>query len=321
MIGIPPVIGVAGLGFLGRGVTACFLAHGYRVVAQSLCRDETASAESYIEEAINDLASHGAAPPTAASWRDRFVAVSDFASFRDAAFVVESVVEDLAVKQQVFDGIEAVISPETPLTTNTSSLPISELARGRRHPARFLGVHWAEPAYATRFLEVVRTPLTSDAALERTLGIARSVNKEPSVVHRDLPGLIVNRIGYAMFREALHLVEEGVADIETIDRSFRNAVGLWATFAGPFRWIDLTGGPALYGRTMANVMPTLSNAAQTSGLMNDLMAADARGVANGRGFYEYTPDDVAVWEERFRKSVWRLNESQNCDAEQEATSR
>jgi 3-hydroxybutyryl-CoA dehydrogenase len=125
-------------------------------------------------------------------------------------------------------------------------------------------------------------------------------------VQKDVPAFVVNRIGNAMLREALSLLEEGVADAETIDRSFRHAVGLWAAFAGPLRWVDLSGGPALYGKTMSNVLPTLSNATEISASMRQMMENDDKGIVNGRGFYQYSPEESQIWEDRFRRSVWQV---------------
>ena len=134
-------------------------------------------------------------------------------------------------------------------------------------------MHWAEPAHATRFLELIRGEATSDETVRRTEELARRLGKDPTVCRQDIPGFIVNRIGYAMYREALHLVELGVADIETIDRSVRNTLGLWAASCGPFRWIDLTGGPALYARSMERVIPTLRNDAALPALLAALVRA------------------------------------------------
>jgi 3-hydroxybutyryl-CoA dehydrogenase len=167
-------------------------------------------------------------------------------------------------------------------------------------------MHWAEPAHATRFMELVRGRETSDAAFQAAAALAKAIGKEPSLVLKDVPAFVVNRLGYAMYREAFHLLESGVADKETIDRSFRNAVGLWATFCGPLRWMDLTGGPALYAKAMAGVLPTLSNATELPKSLAELADADARGIANGRGFYEYTEQDVRQWEERFREHAWTV---------------
>ena len=130
----------------------------------------------------------------------------------------------------------------------------------RRLPERFVGLHWSEHPHLTRFLEIIRGADTSDATAAAAVELAEGMGKNPGVVRKDVPAFIVNRIAYAMYREALQLIDDGVADPETIDRSVRNALGLWAAFCGPFRWIDTTGGPAMYGRAMNRVFPTLSNA-------------------------------------------------------------
>ena len=224
----------------------------------------------------------------------------------ECEFLIESVLEDVAVKQEIYDRLESVLRPEVPIASNTSALPISRLQQGRRHPERFLGMHWAEPAHATRFMELVRGQQTSDAAFRAAAALARSIGKEPSLVLKDVPAFIVNRLGYAMYREAFHLLEMGAADVETIDRSCRNALGLWATMCGPFRWMDLTGGPALYAKAIAGVLPTLSNATELPKLMTDLVESDARGMANGRGFYEYSEEEARRWEQLFREHAWTV---------------
>ncbi|MGD9636898.1 MAG: 3-hydroxyacyl-CoA dehydrogenase family protein [Pirellulales bacterium] len=299
-------IGLVGLGFLGRGIAACLLAHEQQVVAHVLSNDACTEAEEYIDTAMRELVEYAGFPESVRqSWPERIRFVEGFAEFQNASFVIESVVEDLKIKNEVFDALEAEVAAEVPIASNTSSLSVTLLAERRRHPERFLGMHWAEPAYATRFLELIRGEKTSEAAFERAVALGRCVGKQLSLVQKDVPAFIVNRLGYAMLREALHLLESGVADAATIDRSFRNAVGLWAGFSGPLRWIDLTGGPALYGKTMNNVLPTLSNADSISDAMRQMMDSGDKGVVNGRGFYRYSPEDKQLWEERFRRSVWQ----------------
>ena len=195
---------------------------------------------------------------------------------------------------------------EAVIASNTSSIPISVLQQTLRRPERFLGMHWAEPAHATRFLELNRGSKTSDAAVQAAVELAGRLGKDPTVCDRDVPGMIVNRIGYAMYREALYLVETGVADVETIDRSLRNTLGLWAASCGPFRWIDLTGGPTLYARALERVLPTLSTSTTIPAPLADLVAADAQGANQGHGFYEYSPEDARQWEERQRRHVWQV---------------
>jgi 3-hydroxybutyryl-CoA dehydrogenase len=300
-------IGVAGLGLLGRGIAACLLGHGFRVIAFTRQESTHAEARKYIGRAIDDLIQRAGFPASlAAEWADRYVPVRSVEPLAECEFLIESVLEDAAVKEELFDRLESLVRPDVPIASNTSALPISRLQQGRRHPERFLGMHWAEPAHATRFLELVRGEKTSDAAMQAAAALAKAIGKEPSLVLKDVPAFIVNRLGYAMYREAFHLLETGVADVETIDRSFRNAAGLWATMCGPFRWMDLTGGPALYAKAIAGVLPTLSNATDLPGSIEDLAASDARGITNGHGFYEYTEEEARRWEQLFREHAWRV---------------
>jgi 3-hydroxybutyryl-CoA dehydrogenase len=278
-----------------------------RVVAFVRSADSQREGEEYIERAMHELVSHAGYPADLpARWRDSIKFVTEYEPFHDSDFVIETVVEDVEIKNQVFDELERVVGNTVPIASNTSSLAVSLLAERREHPERFLGMHWAEPAYATRFMELIRGARTNDATFERAIRLACDVGKEPSLVQKDVPAFVVNRIGYAMLREALSLLEEGVADAETIDRSFRHAVGLWAAFAGPLRWVDLSGGPALYGKTMSNVLPTLSNATEISASMRQMMENDDKGIVNGRGFYQYSPEESQIWEDRFRRSVWQV---------------
>jgi hypothetical protein len=154
--------------------------------------------------------------------------------------------EDLDTKQEVFDAFEAVVDPAVPIASNTSALPISMLQQSRRHPGRFVGMHWAEPA------------------LERAAELTRRLDKDPCLVQRDVPGFIVNRLGYTMYREAVHLLETGVADVETIDRSFRNACGLWASLCGPFRW-----GHARHAAHAEQLAGAAADARKSAGVLHE----------------------------------------------------
>lgn len=300
-------IGVAGLGLLGRGVVACLLGHGFRVMVFTRRPSTHDEARQYLAGAMEDLVARAGFPARLRhEWADRYEPVPSLDRLAPCDFIIESVAEDLAVKQQTFDALEAVVRSDVPIASNTSALPIGLLQAGRRHPERLLGMHWAEPAHATRFMELIRGPKTSDAAFQAAWDLARAIGKEPCEVQKDLPAFLVNRIGYAMYREALYLLEQGVADAETIDRSCRNALGLFATLCGPLRWMDLTGGPALYAKAMAGVLPTLSNAAELPETLRRLAESDARGIANGRGFYAYTPEQCRQWEDLFRQHAWKV---------------
>ncbi len=289
-------VGVAGLGQLGRGIAACLLDHGYRVIGFTTGADTFERARSYVREAIPG------------QWDHHFIEAPQLNGLAPCRFVIESVVEDLAIKTQVFDEIEAVIGEDVPIGSNTSSIPITVLQSTRRHPERFLGMHWNDPAYATRFLELIRGEATSDAAFSAAAQLGAALGKEPALVQKDMPGFIANRLAYAMYREAIYLLESGVADAETIDRAFHNSVGFWGSLCGPFRWIDITGGPWLYAKAMERILPTLANATDLPATMRDARDQESMGVKNGRGFYAYAPGDAAEWEKRLGEHARRILE-------------
>lgn len=269
--------GVVGLGLLGRGIAACFLQHGFHVVAVDLTEAQHEQARSEIARLLGGFPS------------DRYTAATDFASLTGCEFIVESVTEDAGTKDRALSAIEAAVSATAVIASNTSAIPISQLQQRRMHPARFVGMHWAQPAHLTRFMELIRGNYTSLETLATAETIARRLGKDPCLVRKDVPGFIVNRIGYAMYREALHLLDTGVADAETIDRAVRNAFGLWATVCGPLRWMDISGGPGLYARAMQPVLPTLCNATEPSPTMQR------------ERFHEDGEEEMRRWQELYQR--------------------
>lgn len=306
----PSIVGVAGLGLLGRGIVTSLLAHGFHVVAFDVNPDALPAARKHIGEAIDDLTCRGALPAQiGAEWSERFLGAENIAAFGPCSFVIESIPEDAVAKQKLFADLESVVSISTPIASNTSGLPISMLQTGRKYPARFVGMHWAEPCHLTRFLEVVRGDQTNETTVEAALDLGRRCGKDPTLVRRDVDGFVVNRLGYAMFREAFWLLEQGVADVETIDRAFRNALSIWANIAGPFRWMDLTGIPA-YAAVMERLFPKLSRSTHVPEAIKRLVDSGAKGIANGHGFYQYTPEEAREWQSRWVENVWRVRQIQ-----------
>lgn len=300
-----PTVGVVGLGLLGRGIATCLVSRGLRVIGFDLNPDVMAAAQAHMAAALDEMHVRKALPASLwQGWEDRYQSAESLTDLTECQFVIESVVEDLEAKRSLFARLEEILAVHIPIGSNTSALPISRLQSKCRHPERVIGMHWAEPCHLTRFLEVIRGDKTDDATTQAAIQLGELAGKEPSLVQKDVPGFIVNRLGYAMYREAFWLLEQGVADVETIDRSFRNALSVWADVAGPFRWMDLTGLPA-YASVMEHLLPELSRSTDVPHTMKELVASGARGIANGRGFYEYTPEEAKRWEQILTENVWR----------------
>ncbi len=297
---------MVGVGQLGMGIAASLVSHGYSTVIFDVRPEAHERARNYVGHALQELVARAGFPANILDgWGDRLVNAGELEEFGGCRFVIESVVEDLAAKTAVFERLEEVVGVDVPIASNTSALPISELQRSRKRPGRFLGMHWNDPAYATRFLELIRGEMTSDAALRVAAELALVLGKEPAFVQKDVPGFVANRMAYAMYREAVHLLETGVADVETIDRAFQHSVGFWASFCGPLRWIDITGGPWLYAKAMQGVLPTLNNSSELPETFEQGLRTEERGVKNGRGFYDYEPGDSERWEKLLREHAWR----------------
>jgi 3-hydroxybutyryl-CoA dehydrogenase len=216
-------------------------------------------------------------------------------AFKACDFVIEAARENVDAKSEIFSALEAVVPRHAVIASNTSAIPITLLQHGRRRPERFIGMHWAEPAQIMQYLEIIPGAKTNARTIKLTRELGKFCGKEPTVLKQDIRGFLSNRMMYAMMREAFHLVESGIADIETVDRSFRNDIGWWATLAGPFRWMDLTGIPA-YRDVMEGLLPELSQSTAVPKLMEKTVKRGARGISNGKGFYSYSKASSRKWE-------------------------
>jgi 3-hydroxybutyryl-CoA dehydrogenase len=288
-------VGLIGFGLMGRGIATCLLSRGISVLVYDADRRAYASGQAQVDAALAELVRRRLLKAVMRkNWRARLQCVSSFDAFAPCSLIIESVPEDLELKQQLFRELEAVVSSRAIMTSNTSSLPISVLQSVLRNPARLIGMHWGVPAQLVPFFEIIPGKRTSNrtVAIAREFGVA--CGKDPIVLREDIRGFIGNRLMYAMMREACYLVERGIADIETVDRAFRHDIGFWSTFAGPFRWMDLTGIPA-YAAVMEGLLPNLSNKKTVPGVMQEAVRRGWEGIANGKGFYRYNQASAARW--------------------------
>jgi 3-hydroxybutyryl-CoA dehydrogenase len=296
-------VGLVGLGLLGRGIAASLLGHDLRVIAYSRDPHLRPLAREHIQQALDEMEQHGEAH-AGDRWQERYIEAESLEELCGADAIIESVTEELETKREVFAALEDVVGSEVPIYSNTSAIPISVMQQELRHPQRFVGMHWGEPCHILRFMEIIRGEKTSDAAFESARVLAERLGKEPSLVQKDVRGFITNRLFYAMLREALYLLESGVADAETIDRSFRNDMGWWATLAGPFRFMDLSGGAPAYALVAKDLFPQLCIEAKLPDSMRILAENGATGVANGRGFFEYSDAEAKAWERQWHDFTW-----------------
>lgn len=297
--------GVVGLGLMGTSIAACLLASGNRVRAVETASDKRRTAHRRVFTLLRQMHAEGllrAAPERVLA---RFSISGEYSGLAVCQIVIESITESVEAKWRVIDHIEQVVSLDALIGSNTSGIPVTLLQKHAQHPERILGIHWAEPAHITRFMEIVCGKETDPAKAVVVMGLARKWGKEPSLLRRDIRGFLTNRIFYAMLREAFYLVEAGFATPADVDRSLRNDLGYWITFAGPFRMMDLMGIPA-FETVMRNLFPDLNCTKEVPRLMAELVQSGARGIENQHGFYQYSSAQAKRWERLFLKFSYEI---------------
>mgnify|MGYP001192843658 FL=1 len=266
-------VGVVGAGLMGRALAAVFAGGGHSVRLFDV-------SEATLAEAVASLAEYAAHVRPVGSLAE--VAAG-------AAFVTEAVREDLSVKQAVFHELAAADS-ETILATNTSVLPVTAIAAQVARPERVVGTHWWNPPGLIPVVEVVRGHHTSTTTMDTTVQLLCSLGKLAVRVERDVPGFVGNRMQHALWREAIAIVAEGIADAETVDLVVRNTIGLRLAEMGPLENADFVGLDLTLAIHEA-VLPAIDHRPGPSPLLRDLVAAGRLGAKSGSGFLTWEPGD------------------------------
>jgi 3-hydroxybutyryl-CoA dehydrogenase len=221
------------------------------------------------------------------------------AAVRDAAFIVEAAPEKLALKQAIFAEIERHAPPDAILASNTSAIPIAAIGAGLRDRRRLVGTHFWNPPHLVPLVEVVLIDEANRPAADRTMALLRSIGRHPVLVNRDIPGFIGNRLQHALKREAIALVAAGVCDAETIDDVVKLGFGARLAVLGPLEQSDLVG--VNLTKDIHDVLiPDLDVTPTTHPYLADLVAKGELGMATGKGFRTWTPEEAEVVRERLR---------------------
>ncbi|MCE6989694.1 3-hydroxyacyl-CoA dehydrogenase family protein [Dyadobacter sp. CY323] len=300
-------VGVVGLGLMGCSITTCLLIAGHPVVAIAPVSVDLVHAEGRIRKHLTHSFENGVIGNDPEFYLDQLTITEDYAELSLCKLVIECTLENIAIKESVFKKVEAEIASNALLASNTSAIPISTLQKLTIHPDRFFGLHWAEPAHTTRFLEIICGDDSDKSKAEYLYELSHLWSKEPILVRKDIPGFITNRLMYAMYREAISLVENGYATVEDVDRSCRNNAGYFMTLMGVFRWMDLTG-VAAYHTVMKDLLPTLDTSTHVPKLIDDIVKSGGNGISNANGFYDYTEGEAQLWKETFTEFSYEIRE-------------
>ncbi len=291
-------VGVIGLGTMGAGIVEVFARGGRTVVGVETTQELADRGKAILTASTDRAVARGKLDEAGQqAILDRVSITTDLAELAAADLVVEAVPERMEVKREVFGRLDAVVREDAVLASNTSSLSVTRIAAGTRHPARVVGLHFFNPAPVLRLVEVVTTLSTDPEVVEAVAGLARDVGKEPVVVG-DRAGFVVNYLLFGYLNSAMRMLEHGHVGREDLDTAMRVGAGLPM---GPLTLMDLIGldvcdhiGDVIYGHSRSPVHAP-------SAMLQQMVVSGRLGRKSGQGFYTYAkpgsgqvvPDDAS----------------------------
>ena len=283
---------IAGGGMMGKNIAYVFASEpSYRVAVYDIYPTDVFGG---IRKNCAQLLEKGVI--TEAELEDRLSRISfttdlDSDLISGADFVVEAVFEDMGVKRDTFAKLEARCRPDTIFCTNTSVMSPSEISAELKYRTRFVGTHFWNPGHLIPLVEVVKSDATSDETAETVMAVLKRVGKEPVLCKKDVPGFIANRMQHALWREAISIVENGIADAETVDKAVRYSFGLRLPQLGPLTNSDMVGTDLTWS-IHSYILRFLEDSHEPSPLLAKMREEGKQGFKSGEGFMKWTPEEI-----------------------------
>ncbi len=277
---------IIGTGTMGPGMGAVLARAGIEVRLYDVRAEALDAARDGVE--LADRVLDGLDAPSEPGGSIAFG--SDLAEALDGCdFVIEAVPENLEIKQQVFADIESHVADDTVIASNTSGIPISDIAAACSRPERIVGMHWSNPPHLIPMIEVIPGGETGQGAVDTTNAVVERVGYRPVLIAKEVPGFVENRILYAIMREALDLVDRGVISRADMDACVKWGIGYKLAVIGPLELLDVAGLD-IYESVASYLNQDLSNEAGVSSTITELTAQGKLGMKTDGGIYDYTPE-------------------------------
>lgn len=284
-------VAVLGAGTMGHGIAELAAIAGWQVVLCDISVELLAKAVNAIKESLTRLEQLGELKGDSTSQvLQRISTVTSISeAARTADFVIECLPEKLEFKQKIFKELDEVCRPEVILATNTSGLSPSAIAKDLKHPERVVVAHFWNPPQLIPLVEVVPGEKTSSETMDIAVEWVKALGKQPVRMKKECLGFIGNRLQFALLREALHIVEQGYADVEEVDKAIIYGHGRRLAVTGPFCSADM-GGLDTFHNISTYLFADLSSTSEPSKLMQKIVEDGNFGLKTGKGFYEWTPE-------------------------------
>ncbi len=280
-------VAIIGGGIMGGDIAVIFAGGGWNVHVMSPSQKTRDALPARIASGLGKLG----APPANAS-KVAMHGALDALPWKDVTLVVEAATEDLPLKQKLFAQIETLARPDIPLTSNTSTFPITRIGEHLRTRSRVAGLHFFMPAHLVPLVEVISTEFTDPAIAEGLMQLMRDLDKAPIHVTRDVPGFVGNRLQHALMREALYLIADGVTTPEGIDTAVRYGFGFRFIACGPVLQKEMSGWDThlLAGNS---IYPHLYSEKAPPAILREMVERGDLGMKKRRGFWQWNDDSLA----------------------------
>lgn len=278
---------IAGSGLMGSGIAQVCAQAGIQVFMTDIHQDILNRALKNISWSLSKFIEKGKVSENLETVMSRIRTSMDFTAGGQVDLAIEAVFERLDLKQEVFRKLDEICRPETLLASNTSAIPITELAALTKRPEKIFGLHFFNPVPMMDVVEVIKGVRTSEEAMQTGVHFVRTIGKEPIRVERDVPGFLLNRINLIGYVEAIHLLEQGIGSVSDIDKGVRLAFG---RRMGPFETGDLVGLDVSYGALTAIYEEDKDIRYYPPQLLRRKVKAGELGRKTGRGWFEYNSD-------------------------------
>ncbi|RZT98396.1 3-hydroxybutyryl-CoA dehydrogenase [Advenella incenata] len=222
--------------------------------------------------------------------------------WQNIQLVIECIPEKLDYKRELFKSLSVLVRPDTVLASNSSSFPISQIAEGLPQRQRMIGLHFFMPAHIVPLVEVVLGPDTDQQVADGLATLMRRCGSVPIMVRKDVPGFVANRLQHALGREAFSMIQEGIVTPQDIDNAVRFGFGFRYIAAGPIMQKE-HAGLDVHAAAAATIYPTLSNVSEPPPVLADKPGQGQLGMKSGQGFYDWTPEQIAVERARYDKAL------------------
>jgi 3-hydroxyacyl-CoA dehydrogenase len=284
---------VIGTGTMGPGIAQVLAQHGIGVRIYDIKEEQLRKARETINRNLKLMSDSG------------FISKNDIerigsqiretidlkAAVDGVDLVIEAIPEVLDLKTAIFADLDSACAEGTILASNTSGLSITALAKATGRPGKVVGMHWWNPPIIIPVIEIIKGQATDDATVQALTDLIKKIHKVPVLVKRDVPGFLGNRLQYALMREAIALLNEGVASAEDIDTMIKAGIGFKFPVMGPLETIDMAGLD-LYHRVSQYLYKNLDSASSPPAMIEDKVKNNELGLKTGKGFYDYTGVDV-----------------------------